>query len=330
MFLQRRPHVSKHMTSAGSTALVNAMHLAIGRCKVFQESLEGATEAGAEVPKMFGRAQRPKKLAKEECTKLFFEILPFQPCRKGWGTSLAGSCYARGTVAQGGKAIAVVWSIHSCVVAQELSAMSWMRQGPRLIELPAAAFKELVKFQPDSEAVTFDLFRAAGGKVVAELNPEERWGIVSVDGWELGQPGPGHQWRPHRGVKLKLEELSKWVVVLGLKIAGVLRQERQQMRQQLRLSKRMERVVPPAELRLLEADTEALRGKLPLRREALVEARRKGQVLRAAEVDRAAGRSRGVASEEAELDERCSSMTRRKEELELREQRSLEFSRPPK
>lgn len=66
-----------------------------------------------------------------------------------------------------------------------------------------------VKFQPDGDVVTFDLFRAAGGKVVAELDPEQRWGITSVDGWELGQPGPGHQWRPHRGVKLKLEELGR-------------------------------------------------------------------------------------------------------------------------
>ena len=32
------------------------------------------------------------------------------------------------------------------------------------------------------------------------------------------------------------------------------------------------------ELRLLEAETEALRGKLPLRREALEEARRNGEV----------------------------------------------------
>lgn len=66
-----------------------------------------------------------------------------------------------------------------------------------------------VKFQPDGNVVTFDLFRAAGGKVVAELDPEQRWGITSVDGWELGQPGPGHQWRPQRGVKLKLEELGR-------------------------------------------------------------------------------------------------------------------------
>lgn len=66
-----------------------------------------------------------------------------------------------------------------------------------------------VKLQPDGDVVTFDLFRAAGGKVVAELDPEQRWGITSVDGWELGQPGPGHHWRPHRGVKLILEELGR-------------------------------------------------------------------------------------------------------------------------
>lgn len=66
-----------------------------------------------------------------------------------------------------------------------------------------------VKLQDDE--VTFVLRRAAGGKMVAEL-PErgdlKRWGIVSADGWELGQPGPGPKWRPHRGVKLRLEELG--------------------------------------------------------------------------------------------------------------------------
>lgn len=56
------------------------------------------------------------------------------------------------------------------------------------------------------QEVTFDLFRAAGGKLVCELDPERRWALTSADGWELGQPGPGPNWRPRRGVQLKLEE----------------------------------------------------------------------------------------------------------------------------
>jgi len=35
-----------------------------------------------------------------------------------------------------------------------------------------------------------------------------RWSITSVDGWAVGQPGPGPEWTPAKGVSLTLEELG--------------------------------------------------------------------------------------------------------------------------
>ncbi|CAL1143608.1 unnamed protein product [Cladocopium goreaui] len=139
-------------------------------------------------------------------------------------------------------------------------------------------------------------------------------------------------------------EAQQLQAVLAERHHEVLRQERQQMRQQLRLSKRMERVddtsrhiceerqrwqdrgeaVEQTELRLLEAETEALRGKLPLRCEALEEARRNGEELREEVASWQAKLEpirRELQMKEADLDERCTSVARRKEELELREQR---------
>lgn len=64
---------------------------------------------------------------------------------------------------------------------------------------------------PDGEA-DLALFRAAGGVVIADEadsgNGKRRWGISSVDGWVLGTPGPGSDWRPAAGVSLTLEELG--------------------------------------------------------------------------------------------------------------------------
>ncbi|OLP83252.1 hypothetical protein AK812_SmicGene36010, partial [Symbiodinium microadriaticum] len=59
---------------------------------------------------------------------------------------------------------------------------------------------------PDKAEVEFGLSRAAGGVVIADQQEEKkRWSISSVDGWVLGQPGPGQEWRPARGVELTLE-----------------------------------------------------------------------------------------------------------------------------
>jgi len=49
---------------------------------------------------------------------------------------------------------------------------------------------------------------ACGEVLVNELSGQGRWGLCSVDGWELGTPGPGVLWKPARGVKLKLEALG--------------------------------------------------------------------------------------------------------------------------
>jgi len=63
---------------------------------------------------------------------------------------------------------------------------------------------------PDKAEVEFGLSRAAGGVVIADHQEEKRrWSISSVDGWVLGQPGPGQQWRPASGVELTLEELGR-------------------------------------------------------------------------------------------------------------------------
>jgi len=60
------------------------------------------------------------------------------------------------------------------------------------------------------------LSRFAGGMVVAEdsstrksgSDKRPRWNVTSVDGWVVGQPGPGAQWTPAQGVKITLEELG--------------------------------------------------------------------------------------------------------------------------
>jgi len=60
------------------------------------------------------------------------------------------------------------------------------------------------------------LSRFAGGMVVAEDSSTRksgdarrpRWNITSVDGWVVGQPGPGAKWTPAQGVKITLEELG--------------------------------------------------------------------------------------------------------------------------
>jgi hypothetical protein len=57
------------------------------------------------------------------------------------------------------------------------------------------------------------LTRIAGGFVIADRSDvgggkTRRWGITSVDGWMLGTPGPGPDWKPHKGVRLKLEEIG--------------------------------------------------------------------------------------------------------------------------
>lgn len=63
---------------------------------------------------------------------------------------------------------------------------------------------------PDKAEVEFGLSRAAGGVVIADQQEEKkRWSISSVDGWVLGQPGPGQEWRPACGVELTLEELGR-------------------------------------------------------------------------------------------------------------------------
>jgi len=56
--------------------------------------------------------------------------------------------------------------------------------------------------------------RIAGGLVIADVPGEKsgtrkRWGLASVDGWVLGQPGPGPDWRPSKGVTLTLEEIGQ-------------------------------------------------------------------------------------------------------------------------
>mmetsp|Transcript_21793 Transcript_21793/g.49610 ORF Transcript_21793/g.49610 Transcript_21793/m.49610 type:complete len:714 (-) Transcript_21793:98-2239(-) len=62
-----------------------------------------------------------------------------------------------------------------------------------------------------SEQVDLVLKRLAGGHVMAETGDTQarkRWTILSVDGWQLGTPGPGLEWSPSSGVSLQLEELG--------------------------------------------------------------------------------------------------------------------------
>mmetsp|Transcript_6656 Transcript_6656/g.11630 ORF Transcript_6656/g.11630 Transcript_6656/m.11630 type:complete len:733 (+) Transcript_6656:87-2285(+) len=64
-----------------------------------------------------------------------------------------------------------------------------------------------------SEQVDLELTQLAGGHVMAKTADKEgkegkRWSILSVDGWQLGTPGPGKDWKPSSGVKLQLEELG--------------------------------------------------------------------------------------------------------------------------
>ncbi|CAJ1461992.1 unnamed protein product [Effrenium voratum] len=71
--------------------------------------------------------------------------------------------------------------------------------------------------------VKLGLCRAAGGLVVAEkasARRSERWGIASADGWVLGMPGPGPEWRPHPGVMLQLEDLAASTLALGCPDTG--------------------------------------------------------------------------------------------------------------
>mmetsp|Transcript_12664 Transcript_12664/g.29739 ORF Transcript_12664/g.29739 Transcript_12664/m.29739 type:complete len:720 (+) Transcript_12664:87-2246(+) len=61
--------------------------------------------------------------------------------------------------------------------------------------------------------VELTMKRLAGGFVMAETSDVDaekrrRWNITSVDGWQLGTPGPGMEWRPAKGVSLTLEELG--------------------------------------------------------------------------------------------------------------------------
>jgi hypothetical protein len=53
------------------------------------------------------------------------------------------------------------------------------------------------------------LTRIAGGYLIADNEEnKQRWGITSVDGWVLGMPGPGPEWQPSKGTKLKFDGLG--------------------------------------------------------------------------------------------------------------------------
>eukprot|EP00434_Breviolum_minutum_P022446 symbB.v1.2.019812.t1/scaffold1640.1/size107948/1 len=128
--------------------------------------------------------------------------------------SLASALTGGGGTVDGGSLVLGVLSALSGAAAPT-GPFGSLRGEPIEVAVTSAQMEDLkadqlkVKFRPDGSEVTLNLFRAAGGKVVAEVDPEQRWGISSVDGWELGQPGPGSQWRPHRGVKLKMEEWNQ-------------------------------------------------------------------------------------------------------------------------
>lgn len=61
-----------------------------------------------------------------------------------------------------------------------------------------------------NEEVELSVTRAAGGQVLVDSTGggKRRWSVRSVDGWDLGTPGPGPEWKPVKGVKVVLEELG--------------------------------------------------------------------------------------------------------------------------
>lgn len=63
-----------------------------------------------------------------------------------------------------------------------------------------------------TQNVELALSRLAGGGLIGDPVPgngKHRWSIISVDGWELGQPGPGPNWQPAPGSELVLQELGR-------------------------------------------------------------------------------------------------------------------------
>eukprot|EP00439_Symbiodinium_sp_Y106_P021998 s2499_g2.t1 len=92
-----------------------------------------------------------------------------------------------------------------CVVRAPLKGCA--RAAPMKVPVVSSEEDYIKATLPDKAEVEFGLSRAAGGVVIADHQEEKRrWSISSVDGWVLGQPGPGQQWRPASGVELTLED----------------------------------------------------------------------------------------------------------------------------
>eukprot|EP00913_Durusdinium_trenchii_P022670 g21291.t1 len=154
-----------------------------------------------------------------------------------------------------------------------------------------------------------------------------------------------------QALQASAREAQRLQAVLAERHQEVLRQEKQQVRLRARLSKRLERVEEAAlhlseerlkwqeggeaerrkpPLRQLQEEAEQIRGKLPLRRQSLAEAKRSGQELRE-DVQRWQGRLEPLRHElqmketiahcEADLDERFAALHQRREELTKRETR---------